>query len=85
MTAWWQSYADILPTFDPEEKKQIEDATGCIPLLLRELILLGLQKDWDRDWDDAKLKLVNCDETKKIFTRVLDSARQITGNGYEHQ
>jgi hypothetical protein len=37
MKAWWDYYKNELPTISEEEKKYVEDMTGCIPLLLRAL------------------------------------------------
>jgi len=41
MQAWWMIYKDDLPELNEDEKKTIENITGCVPLLLRAL--LGLK------------------------------------------
>lgn len=38
MKEWWNIYKNALPTLTDDHKKNVEDITGCIPLLLRALL-----------------------------------------------
>ncbi len=37
MVQWWDHHKSKLPTFKDVERAEIEDLTGCIPLLLQPL------------------------------------------------
>jgi hypothetical protein len=43
MTQWWKHHESKLPKFTDQEKMEVEDFTGCIPLLLRPLFQFGQQ------------------------------------------
>ena len=38
MASWWEQYKEKLSNFSNEQKRHIEDITGCVPLLLRGLL-----------------------------------------------
>lgn len=38
MQQWWKHYQGVLPTLTDGDRKEVEDITGCIPLLLRALL-----------------------------------------------
>ena len=38
MASWWNVFAQRLPTVTSKERVEIEDATGCSPLLLKGLL-----------------------------------------------
>ena len=45
MKQWWHHYQDKLPKFEnDEERVEVEELTGCIPLLLRPLLQFCQQK-----------------------------------------
>ncbi len=49
MEQWWDHHKNKVPKFNNnEEKVEVEDLTGCIPLLLRPLLFFDHQ-DFVRD------------------------------------
>jgi hypothetical protein len=39
MESWWKHQAASLPILTSEDKEEVVDLTGCIPLLLRALLV----------------------------------------------
>ncbi|CAG8677304.1 11650_t:CDS:2, partial [Paraglomus brasilianum] len=80
MTAWWKMYSCHLPNFDDNQKREIEDATGCIPLLLHFLVI-----NQTSDPDDAISELAKCKETSTIFKHLAKYTKDIEVKGLQKE
>ncbi len=62
MKQWWGHHKSEVPTFkDKKEKMKVEELMGCIPLLLRPLLLFN-QQDFcaveNRFWSSSEIVAV---------------------------
>lgn len=66
MSWWWKHNAKLLPTIRPDERKFIEDLTGCNPLLLRPLL-----RAKERQFIDCKDAFMSSEEIIYARTSVI--------------
>ena len=63
MLEWWKQNEKIFPELDDQEKEEIQDITGCIPLLLRGLLDMDSQST---DFKGIKSQLLQSKEIINI-------------------
>ncbi|KAI5117573.1 hypothetical protein M0805_005636 [Coniferiporia weirii] len=66
MSWWWKHNSKLLPSVRPDDRKFVEEVTGCVPLLLRPLLRLR-----DRQFSDAKEYFLASEELVHVRTAVL--------------
>lgn len=69
MQQWWRLYQEALPTLADDDRKEVEDITGCIPLLLRALLRYS-----GKDFKDVKSKFLEEPELKNVTKQVKEFA-----------
>lgn len=68
MTYWWQHYSEMIPTFQSDsDRKEVEYATGRIPLFLRALFIFS-----GKPYGEIRDELLS----KGILRSVRDNAKQ---------
>ena len=66
MSWWWKHNVKSLPSIRPDERKFVEDLTGCNPLLLRPLL-----RAKERQFIDCKDQFLASEELVHVRTCVL--------------
>ncbi|KAH8115699.1 hypothetical protein DFH11DRAFT_1688376 [Phellopilus nigrolimitatus] len=66
MSWWWKHNSKNLPSVKADERRSIEELTGCVPLLLRPLLRLK-----ERQFSDAKEQFLASKELVSVRTGVI--------------
>ena len=61
MLEWWKQNEKIFPELDDQEKEELQDITGCVPLLLH-----GLLDSQSTDFKGIKSQLLQSKEIRNI-------------------
>ena len=80
MIQWWQHHAQQFMLFNDTDKQQVEDLTGCIPLLLDAFVRRGGKTLDDLEpevWEDDILASV-VSNTKAFAFKHLHNTPSLT-------
>jgi len=67
MLEWWKQNEKIFPELDDQEKEELQDITGCVPLLLRGLLDMDSQST---DFKGIKSQLLQSKEIRNIHCKL---------------
>jgi hypothetical protein len=81
MEQWWHHHMDKLPKFEnDEERVEVEELTGRIPLLLRPLLRFGQRK-----YRAVERRFLSCPEIDAVRKNIMEfseSKRKIGERDY---
>ncbi len=73
MEQWWEHHKNKVPKFNNyEEMVEVEDLTGCIPLLLQPLLSFN-QQNFVRDRFRSSSEIVAVGKNIKAFAKAIKS------------